>query len=429
MNNTIKLLLKQGIGGPSEPIVKVGDTVKKGTLLAVPKGLGSNLHSSVYGTIAEITENCITIHADDNQPDEFEKISCNGSIADIVKEAGIIGMGGAGFPSNVKLETDLNGGVIIANGVECEPLLKHNIRQITENPEVIYRGILYAMKAANAKRGILAIKRKNAEAVNSFKAVIKPHDNIEIAELEDLYPMGEERAIVREVLGELLKTDQLPSAAGAVILNVETLSRITEAVELHKPVVSKNITVVGKLKSGKDSKTFLDVPIGTSVSSLIEMAGGIDGEYGEIIMGGPFTGHSTTLDSPITKTSGGIIATMEFLKAKGKLGLLVCACGANEGRLREIAEKMNGDVVAVERCKQAVESRGALKCENPGNCPGQAEKIMKLKKAGAESLLISNCSDCTNTVMCVAPKLKMPVYHCTDHVMRTVGHRLIRRLP
>ncbi len=429
MRETVKLLLKQGIGGIAKPIVKVGDFVKKGSLIGIPEGLGSNLHSSVYGKIIDITESYILIEADENQPDEFVKFPEGDNIAEMVKASGLIGMGGAGFPTHIKLGTDLNGGVILANGVECEPLLKHNIKQITENPQIVYNGILYAMKATNAKKGILAIKSKNSQAIKAFKSIIKPEDNIGVAELADMYPMGEERAIIREVLGKLLGTDQLPSAADAVVLNVETLSRVTEAVEQQKPVISKNVTVAGKLKRGKESQTFFNVPIGTSVSKLIEMAGGIDGGYGEIIMGGPFTGVSTTLDAPITKATGGIIVTMEFLKAKGKVGLLVCACGANEKRLREIAGKMSGEVVSVEKCKQAVESRGALKCENPGNCPGQAEKIMKLRKEGAEVLLISNCSDCTNTVMCVAPKLKMPVYHCTDHVMRAVGHHLIRRLP
>lgn len=173
----------------------------------------------------------------------------------------------------------------------------------------------------------------------------------------------------------------------------------------------------------------MDVPLGTRLSDLIETCGGIEGSYGEIIMGGPFTGVSASLDGVVCKTTGGVIVTQEFLHEKRPLGLLVCACGGNEARLRELAGKMDARVVSVRRCKQAQEVKGALKCENPGNCPGQAEKIMELKKEGAQALLVSNCSDCTNTVMCVAPKLKMAVYHATDHAMRAVGHSLVRRLP
>ncbi len=423
-----KLLLKQNIGVVDTPTVNVFEVVKKGALIAQAHGLGVDLHSSVSGKVIKITDSFIEIEADEVESQGFEPIQEFHRIVDIVKAAGIIGMGGAGFPTYVKLDTDLKGGTIIANSVECEPLLKHNIKQITKDPRSIYRGMLYAMKATNASKGLLAIKGKNKEAIEAFRNIINSEDNIEIAELEDLYPMGEERAIIRETLGVLLKPDQLPLEANAVVLNVETLSRITEAVELKKPVISKNITVVGKLKSGKQEHVFMDVPIGTTIGELIERTGGIDGNYGEIIMGGPFTGFSVELDDVITKTSGAIIVTMEFMQEKRNMGLLLCACSANEGRLREIAGKMNANVVAVEKCKQAIEYRGALKCEDPGNCPGQAEKILLLKKAGAEVLLIGNCSDCSNTVMCVAPKLKMPVYHCTDHVMRTVGHSLVRRL-
>jgi proline reductase-associated electron transfer protein PrdC len=323
----------------------------------------------------------------------------------------------------------LKGGVVIVNAVECEPLLKHNIAQILADPGKIYRGLLLAMKSTNAGRGLFAIKAKNREAVAALRGVVKSGDAVEIAELPDLYPMGEERAIIRETLGVLLGVDQLPAVAGAVILNAETISRVTEAVEDRRPVISKNLTVVGKIGKGRESQVFMDVPIGTPVQDLVAEAGGIDGAYGEIIMGGPFTGKSVTLDDIVVKTTGGIIVTMEFLNEKRPLGLLVCACGANEARMRDLAGKLNAKVVGVQKCKQAQEVKGALKCENPGNCPGQAEKIMELRKAGAEALLVGNCSDCTNTVMCVAPKLKMPVHHITDHVMRTVGHSLVRRLP
>ncbi len=427
MSKLYKILLKQHIGAVNKPVISVGDFVRKGTLIAEPSGLGANIHSSIDGRVKEIDKDAIFIEADKVQREGFQSLDNTGSIIDTIKAAGIVGMGGAGFPTHVKLNVHLNGGVVIANAVECEPLLVHNMKQIIEAPELIYKGLCYAMEASNAKRGVFAIKAKNKEAIAALQKVIKK-DNIQIAELPDMYPMGEERAIIREVLGQLLAPDQLPSAADAVVLNVETLSRITEAIEQKRPVISKNITIVGKLKSGIESKAFMDVPIGTTVRELIEAAGGIDGEYGEIIMGGPFTGVSVDIDQAITKTSGGIIVTMPFMKEKRRMGLLVCACGANEQRLREIAAKMGASIAGVEKCKQAVEIKGSLKCEDPGNCPGQAEKVLKLKKDGAEVLLISNCSDCTNTVMCVAPKLKMPIYHCTDHAMRTVNHSLIRRL-
>ncbi|MFW5489818.1 MAG: proline reductase-associated electron transfer protein PrdC [Desulfovibrio sp.] len=429
MATTYKLPLKQHIGAPDEPVVKIGETIRRGAVVARAKGLGADIHASVSGRVIDISETFIEIGYDPSIEDGFDPIPDEGSIVDKVRAAGIVGMGGAGFPTHVKLSTDLAGGTILANGAECEPLLGHNIQQITEDPGILYRGMKYAMEATNAAHGVLAIKQKNAEAIASFRQVLKPDDNITIHELPDLYPMGEERAVVREVLGTTLAVDQLPAAAGAVVLNVETLACITRAVEDLRPVMTKNVTVLGKIGDGRTLRVFMDVPIGTTVRELIDRAGGFDGEYGEIIMGGPFTGKAVQPGDVITKTTGGIIVTMEFPRVKQPLGLLVCACGGNEERMRDIAAKMDANVVSVRCCKQAKDVRGTLKCENPGNCPGQAEKIMELYKEGARALLVGNCSDCTNTVMCVAPKLKLPVYHQTDHVMRTMGHSLIRRLP
>ena len=429
MGKRVRSMLKQSIGVAASPVagIRVGAPVKKGTLLAVPEGLGVLLHASVSGVIVEVTEHYIDIDSDSTQSAEYEPIAKSDSIVEMVKSAGLCGMGGAGFPTHVKLATDLKGGVLIVNSAECEPLLNHNIQQLTKEPEKIHRGMKLAMEATHAGSGILAIKSKNAGAIEAFRSVLSNGDKVEIHELPDLYPMGEERAVVREALGELLAVDQLPAAANAVVINLETAARITEAVDDRRPVISKNLTVTGKL--GQGSRVFMDVPLGTRLSDLIKECGGIAGTYGEIIIGGPFTGASASLDSVVCKTTGGVIVTQEFLHEKRPLGLLVCACGGNEARLRELADKMSARVVSVRRCKQAQEIKGALKCENPGNCPGQAEKIMELKKEGAQALLVSNCSDCTNTVMCVAPKLKMAVHHATDHAMRAVGHSLVRRLP
>ena len=108
------------------------------------------------------------------------------------------------------------------------------------------------------------------------------------------------------------------------------------------------------------------------------------------------------------------------------MGLLVCACGGNEERMQDIAKKMNAEVVCVQKCKQAIDVKGNLKCENPGNCPGQALKVMNIKKADAKHILIGNCTDCSNTVMGSAPKMNLEVHHQTDHVLQTVGKDVIR---
>lgn len=423
----IKLLLKQHIGAPCAPVVQLHDRVKKGTLLAQPTGLGANIFSSVYGEITEITDSYIAIAPDEVQPDEYEPITGDTKL-ELVKNAGIVGMGGAGFPTAVKLNTDLNGGHILVNCAECEPGLKHNIRQLETQTEKTVRGVKYAMEISNAAKAIFAIKAKNENAVNALRKAIETEPDMSIFLMPDIYPMGEERAVVRECLGVLLEPTQLPSAAGAVVINAETVLRIAEAVEDKKPSFSKNLTVTGKVKN---PSVFMDVPVGISVGDLIEMAGSFeDGKIGEVVLGGPFTGKSVSdMDTPITKTTGGIIPTVEFPDLHGaNIGLLVCACGGSEARMREIAEKMNAKVVSVQRCKQAAEIKGALKCENPGNCPGQAQKCIAMKKDGAQYILIGNCSDCSNTVMGSAPKMGLKVFHQTDHVMRSIGHPLYRKL-
>ena len=189
------------------------------------------------------------------------------------------------------------------------------------------------------------------------------------------------------------------------------------------------MTAAGELKGNEIlTPACHNGPLGISVGAMFEKAGGLAPGYGELIVGGPFTGKRTSLDAPVIKTTGGLIAAECFLKGPEKLGLLVCACGANRERLEEIAASMGSQVVGVQCCKQAREVKGSLKCENPGRCPGQVQKVMALKKAGAQAVLISNCTDCSNTVMSCAPKLGLPVYHCTDGALRAVNHPLVRRI-
>ena len=419
-----KILLRQHVGAPCEAIVKVGDRVKKGSLIAKPTGLGANIFSSVYGEVKEITEDAIIIEKDEDQPEEFVELEGEDKLQ-LIKDAGVVGMGGAGFPTAIKLGTKVK--YILVNAAECEPLLHHNVDQMVDNTELTIRGLKYVMEICQAEKGIFAIKAKNQKAVDALVEGTKGDNSLDIHLLPDIYPMGEERAVVREVLGILLQPTDLPSVADAVVINVETLQRVAEAIELKKPCFSKNVTVVGKLNGGTDPHVFMDVPVGTSVKELIERAGGIDGEYGEVIMGGPFTGKACELDAPITKTTGGIIVTQPFEDLKGeKMGLLVCACGGNEERMQDLAKKMNAEVVCVQKCKQAADVKGNLKCENPGNCPGQALKVMNIKKAGAKHILIGNCTDCSNTVMGSAQKMNVEVHHQTDHVLQTVGKDVIR---
>ena len=429
MGNIYRLPLKQSIGVAATPVVTQGQTVRRGTLLAEPQGLGVPLHASVSGMVRAVTETAIEIEADTAQDAAFEPLPHYDTIVDMVKAAGICGMGGAGFPTHIKLGTNLSGGTVIVNAVECEPILHHNIVQIENNPSKVYRGLLLAMQATGADSGIFAVKAKNKGAAAALKRVLKAGDNVTVAELPDRYPMGEERAIIRETLNTLLKVDELPSAARTVIINAETASRVAEAVDERRPVISKNLTLAGGCIKGETSRTFMDVPIGTRVRDLIEEAGGLEGDYGEIIMGGPFTGRHSDIDDVVVKTTGGILVRESCPYESLPVGILVCACGPNGARMREIAREMNAEVAGVQVCKQAQLVKGALKCENPGVCPGQIEKMRELKEAGAKALLLGNCFDCTREIVANAPAMGLQIHHVTDAVMRGMGLPLVRGFP
>jgi len=407
--SNIKIMLKQHTGNIAAPIVSTGDTVKKGQLIAVSEGLGANVHSSVYGNVIEISNSAIIIKPDASQPNEFVKIKDTTSHLEAIKEAGIVGAGGAGFPAHVKFDIDLDGGSIIVNAAECEPTLFHNIRVLEENPESILRGLKYIMGMTKAARGYIAIKPKNKTALIRIGKAIKDHvkesenhakridnhENIEVKYLPDLYPAGDERVVLREVLGIVLEPGQLPSAVGVIVSNVETVKRVQEAIEFRKPVITKDITVGGRLGQtlGKDPQVFLDQPIGVPASQYIHKCSGVVMPAGEIVLGGPFTGIAGDEHSVLTKTVPGVFVAMPFPIVQKKFGILACECGATKERIREIVAGMNGTVISEVLCKRMVEINGRYRCEKPGSCPGQAEAALLLKRHGAQAIITSACQD------------------------------------
>lgn len=386
-----KILLKQHVGGPCAPIVQVGDEIQRGQRLAEPAGLGANIHSSITGKVTEITDAYILLEGDDNQSSDFLPIKETESHLEAIKEAGIIGAGGAGFPTHIKYGTKLPGGTIICNAAECEPVLLHNIRLLEETPEIVIKGLRYAMEITEAEKGVIAIKVKNIKAIKSISKVIDGDPNLAIKILPDMYPAGDERVIVREIMGEELPIGALPSTVNCTVSNVETLKNVALAIDERKPVIDKDLTVVGRVVD--HAQVYLNVPCGTFVKEYIDKAGGYVEPHGEIILGGPFTGQRGAEDSPVTKMLGGIIVAMPFPEFPKKFGILACECGAQEARLTQIVESMGGTVVAEQKCKRMKEKDGRFRCEKPGVCPGQAETVIKLKKAGAEAIVTGTCSD------------------------------------
>lgn len=427
----IREQIRQGIGAPPTPIVKEGDTVTRGQVIAQndPEKLSVPLHASVTGVVAKVTEEEIII---DQTSDGMDYIPLNveGSYSEIVRSSGLIGLGGAGFPTYVKMNTQLKpGGYILCNAAECEPVLRHNMEQIEQNPSHLVEAIKLAMESTGAEKGIIGIKLKHKDVIKKLTSTLKEMNEkaVRVLPLRNVYPVGEERALMRDTINVLLPPGALPVEGNAVVFNVETLYAIRDAIVDKKPYIDKYVTIAGKLKDLKKGESaVVHVPIGTPIKVLIDQFGGIDGDIGEILIGGPYTGRRADENAVIDKISGGVTFTDLFDEQPKKLGIIQCACGPLEPRLRQIAESMGSEVVGLQVCKNAHEQKVGYKCQDPGNCPGQAEKVMALKKAGAEAVLIGHCTDCTNTVMGSAPKLGMDVHHATDHVMKTMGLHYIR---
>ena len=387
----IHIPLKQHVGGPCQAIVNVGDHVKRGQLVAVPAGLGANIHASLSGVVEEITEMDIVVKLDKEQTDDYVRLEKTDDYLQKIKDAGIVGVGGAGFPTGIKFSTQIPGGYLIANAAECEPILGHNVKFMEEQPEVLVRGMKYIMELTGAKEGYIAIKTKYRKALLALGKACKDEPNISIKILPNMYPAGDERVIVRETLGVILQPGQLPLEANAIISNVETIKHVVNAIEEDKPLIDKDLTVGGRVQN---PSIFLDVPIGLPISVFIERAGGYINPHGEIVRGGPFTGRPAKEDEPINKTTGGLLVAMPYPQEKEKVGILICECGAQEERLRQIADGMGAEVVSVQMCKRMKpDKNGRLRCELPGICPGQAEKVLKMKKDGAKAVITGTCQD------------------------------------
>lgn len=432
MEEFFKFPLKQGIGAGAQAAVTLGERVKRGQEIGrmIPDKLSVPIHSSVAGEVTEVTEDYVMILADEDQPKEYEPIPDGLSVQAATRQAGIIGLGGAGFPSYVKMGTQLSKeGYIICNAAECEPVLEHNMYQLLDDPQGLIEAMRIAMDSTGAGKGIIGIKLKHREEIKALTGLLKEQQitDIRVLPLKNVYPVGEERALIRETINKLLDTNQLPVEADAVVFNVETLYAIRDAVLNRKPLIDKWVTIAGELQGLEGESLVKRYPIGKKIGTILEPFGPLKEEVGEVLLGGPYTGRMGSTEDYLTKNLGGIIVTKPFDQINGEgIGIIQCACGPNKGRLEEVAKNLGGEIVGHFTCNNAVENRGAFKCKNPGHCPGQAEKVMALKKAGASHILISHCSDCTNTVMGSAPKLGLEVHHVTDHVMKTIGKDPIR---
>ena len=318
--------LSQHIGAPANPVVQKGDTVKAGQLIAQATGfVSANIHSSVSGTVvaidnvtdaAGLSKPAITIKVEGDEwvegIDRSEKIEHNINLSkeEIVKaiaEAGIVGMGGATFPTQVKLTPPPGNKAefLIINGAECEPYLTADHRIMLEKGEEIIIGVQILMKAIDVKKAIIGIENNKKDAIAHLQKIADKVLGVEICPLKMKYPQGGEKQLIQATVGRAVPSGALPIAVGAVVQNAGTALAVYEAVMKHKPLVERIVTITGK--SVKNPGNYL-CRIGTPVSKLIEAAGGMPEDTAKVIGGGPMMGRAmVNIESPVMKGTSGIL--------------------------------------------------------------------------------------------------------------------------
>ncbi|MDR1724305.1 MAG: electron transport complex subunit RsxC [Tannerella sp.] len=324
--STVAVPLNQHIGAPAVATVAKGDKVKVGTLIGKSGGfVSANVHSPFSGTVGKV-DNLIDGSGIarpavfiDVEGDEWEEAidrsetlvkDCTltaKEIIDKIAAAGIVGMGGATFPTHVKLSPPPGNkaNILIINAVECEPYLTADHRLMMEKAEQILVGTSILMKALSVDSAVIGIEANKPDAISLMKRLSSEYKGIKIESLKMRYPQGGEKQLIDAITRRQVKSGALPISVGAVVQNVGTVFAVYEAVQKNKPLIERVITVTG-LKVSQPSN-FL-ARIGTPVSTLIEAAGGLPDDTGKIIGGGPMMGRAMiSADAPVTKGSSGIL--------------------------------------------------------------------------------------------------------------------------
>ena len=315
--------LSMHLGAPATPIVAVGDYVKVGQKIAEASGfISAPVHSSVSGTVIAIEDRphatrgtCQSIVvANDGKDALHESVKPNKSleeltgeeIIEIVKNAGIVGMGGAGFPTFVKLKPGKPIEAVLLNGCECEPMLTADHRVLLEYADDIIFGLKAMMKTVQAPRGVIVIEDNKPDAIALMEEKIANEPGIEVCVARTKYPQGGEKMLIKRVLGRSVPSGKLPADVGAVVSNISTVKAISDAIRTGMPLVRRVTTVTGKYIPNPGNFV---VRIGTSAADLIAHCGGIQGENVTVKAGGPMMGFvQENLNAPIMKGSNGIIA-------------------------------------------------------------------------------------------------------------------------
>jgi electron transport complex protein RnfC len=376
--------MRQHIGAPCAPIVKVGDTVYKGQTIAKSDAfVSSPIHATISGSITDIGEyphssggNCLSIVIKSDGLDQWmegiplqrnwQEIEAK-QLNEIIWNSGIVGMGGATFPTHIKLSPgpDKKIDTFILNAAECEPYLTADYRMMIEYSERIVTGVKIIMKILGVNKGIVGIEDNKPEAVKIMKEAFKG-TNVDIVALPTKYPQGAEKMLIKMLTNREVISGELPSDVGVVVQNVGTAIAICDAVVNGIPLIERVTTVSGD--AIKEPKNLL-LRIGTSFKAAIDYCGGLNTSPEKIIMGGPMMGFAqSTLDVPIIKGVSGILALSESVVNSGeespciRCGRCVKACpmGLVPSMLSILGER--------DRYKEAKEDYSLLNCIECGSC-------------------------------------------------------------
>ena len=363
--------LSQHIGAPSVPCVKKGDTVLAGQKIADAGGFVSvPLHASVSGTVKGIEKrlnatgsmvDCIVIENDQQyQETEFQEARLEDltkeEILNRIKEGGVVGMGGAGFPTHVKLAPKDPSKIeyILVNGAECEPYITSDYRRMIEEPEKVVKGLQVILTLFDSAKGYICIEDNKPDCIAKMKELVKDIDRIEVKEMMTKYPQGGERTLIYAATGREINSTMLPADVGCVVDNVETVISVYKAVILGRPVNSRVVTVTGD--GIKEPKNLL-VLAGTDMSELVDAAGGLKAKIAKAISGGPMMGFALyDLHVPCTKTTSAFLflehdavsEAQEIQTACINCGRCVSVCPGHvlPARLAKLAER--GDMAGFE---------------------------------------------------------------------------------
>jgi len=358
--------VSQHIGAPAEAIVQKGDKVKVGQLIAKSSGfVSANIHSSVSGTVKKIedgpdtsgynktgiyidVEDDIWEEAIDRSPELITEFNMDSTVLLArIQNAGIVGLGGATFPTHVKLvpPKGMKVEVLLINGVECEPYLTSDHRMMLEHGPEIVVGIRLLMQALKVDKAVVGIENNKPDAIAQMEKLCRSHSGISVIALKVKYPQGGEKQLIQAVTGREVPSGALPVSVGAVVTNIATTFAVYEAVQKNKPLFERVVTVTGK---SVEQPSNFKVRIGTSIAQLIEATGGLPENCGKIINGGPMMGKAVVYtEIPVTKGTSGVLMLAEKESKRGAVMpcircsrcVSVCPMGLEPFLLMTLSEK------------------------------------------------------------------------------------------